>query len=167
MQLHHGTNRRTDRAIPTLPCRAGASITALTLSARSLLRRRQIWIENAAAIDGTRRWTDGRTLNRYIDPAPLGASVSWAVSSAASVSCGRWNRPTVGNLSCVASRCHTAERHMNWTAWPEQVDQSVVAIRRVHWSRASASRLYCVLIGCIETVCRAWCQTDVMLCLLG
>ena len=38
-------------------------------------------------------------------------------------------------------------QHMNWTDL-QQVDP---VARRVHWSRASMSRLYFVLIGCSET----------------
>jgi len=41
-------------------------------------------------------------------------------------------------------------QHMDWNElnWREQVDP---VTRRVHWSGASASRLYFVLIGCSET----------------
>ena len=48
-------------------------------------------------------------------------------------------------ITCIPLGVFILRQSANWT---EQVDP---VTRRVHWSRASASRLYFVLIGCYET----------------
>ena len=50
---------------------------------------------------------------------------------------------SLDNLSSL----HSAPTELNWNDL-QQVDP---VTRRIHWSRASASRLYFVLIGCSET----------------
>ena len=46
-------------------------------------------------------------------------------------------------------RLQACSQHINWTKlnWREQIDP---VTRYVHWSRASASRLYFVVIGCLQ-----------------